>query len=128
VAHILIAEDSRQLRELLRCFLQSAGHTVVEAADGLEAVRLANQGPLDLLICDMFMPEMDGLEVIQELGQSCPGVPVLAVSGGAYGGKLDVLAVAEVLGAVVLPKPFGCADLLSRVDELLGAKAASEVV
>jgi len=121
VAHILLAEDINDLRILMRRFLESVGHTILEAEDGRQALRLAMLYPVDLFISDLFMPEVDGIEAISHFSRAQPGVPIIATSGGsAYGGTLSVLGAAKHLGADrILQKPFGRDALLAVVGELL---------
>ncbi len=123
---VLIADDYVVTRLLLRNVLEAEGHEVIEAADGAAALRLAAQAPVDLFLCDLFMPDVDGLEAIRRFRDSFPRVPVVALSGGAFGGSMDLLPVAAVLGADrVLRKPFVLTELQALLRELLGAQAAS---
>src|SRR6516225_6987889 len=93
MALVLVIDDTPQVRRLLRLTLEVAGHRVREAAD--------------LVFCDLFMPEMDGLETMRELRRLNPAVPVVALSGGSDI-AFDAPPVAVALGAaVVLRKPFG---------------------
>jgi Response regulator receiver domain len=79
----------------------------------------------NLVLCDLFMPGGDGLETIRELRSEFPDVKVVAMSGGALGGKLNLLPAAEFLGAVaVLPKPFKVATALAAVERGLDHSAA----
>src|SRR5205823_1481359 len=98
--------------ELLRRCLEDAGHTVLEAANGGDALHLAREETVDLFVCDLYMPEVDGIQAIREFRQAFPHVPVLAVSGGGRGDMLDILAMAQRLGAHrVLSKPFEHSEL-----------------
>ncbi len=79
---ILIAEDYDDTRSLIRMLLQSKGHHVVEAVNGLEAVEIASREPPDLILMDLNMPVLDGIEATRRL-RSLPetaGVPVVAVT------------------------------------------------
>jgi CheY-like chemotaxis protein len=107
MALVLVIDDTPQVRRLLRLTLEVAGHRVREAAGGKEALRLFGREPADLVFCDLFMPEMDGLETMRELRRLNPAVPVVALSGGSDI-AFDAPPVAVALGAaVVLRKPFG---------------------
>jgi CheY-like chemotaxis protein len=104
--------------------LEGAGFEVAEAA-GEQAVRAFRDSGADVVLCDMFMPDVDGLEVIRELRRDFPKATVIAMSGGGYGGSLDVLPVARQLGAAgVLYKPFGPAALLAAIDRVRPTCAA----
>lgn len=100
--------------------LVRAGHDVLEAPDGKVALSLLKEEAADLVICDLFMPEMDGVEVLRQLRRDYPNLRVVAISGGAYQGRVQLLDVAKALGAVaVLGKPFQPHQLLELVNDLL---------
>jgi CheY-like chemotaxis protein len=121
LARILIADDDDGLRRLLRCYLEGKGHEVSAAGDGGLALAQAHLWPPDLFLCDLFMAEVDGVEAIRAFRAAFPDVPVVAMSGAALGGRLDLLAAVEVLGAArVLAKPFSLDELGIILDELLG--------
>jgi CheY-like chemotaxis protein len=88
MAHILIFDDDRQLRSSIRIALEATGHHVVEAAHGEHGLRLQRQQPADLIICDIFMPENDGLQIIRELrrfGTACTTWPYKELTQPADG-------------------------------------------
>lgn len=117
---ILVIDDDAQVRVMLRWLLEGAGYEVVDAPDGQEGVRLFRQQPADLVITDIFMPEKDGLEVIQELTRDFPEVKIIAISGGGQTGKVDLLPHAEAFGALrTFQKPLDLRKLLNAVKELL---------
>jgi len=86
-----------------------------------DVVRAADVGPgADLLLCDLFMPDKDGLEVIRELRGEFPATPVVAMRGGGAGGALDLLPEALPLGASgVLYKPFDQVVALAAINRVL---------
>jgi len=95
------------------------GYEVLVVPNSLAAVRLCCEHAIDLVITDVFMPEKDGLEVIQELRAAAPRVKIIAISGGPGKGTWDVLDIARFLGANrVLSKPFTLPDLLALLTEL----------
>ncbi|MEP7153023.1 MAG: response regulator [Nitrospira sp.] len=115
---ILVIDNDDNVREFLRTTLSAAGYTVHEAANGRLGVRSFRKTPADLVITDLYMPECDGLEVIEALRRSHPRVKVLAISGAS--GTMGYLHVAQSLGAVsVLSKPFAPSALLTLVADLL---------
>ena len=121
MAKILVIDDDEGVRRSIGKVLVRAGHEVFEAPDGKVALTVLKDEPPDLVICDLFMPEMDGVEVLRELRRDYPDLPVVAISGGAYQGKVQLLDVAKGLGAVaVLKKPFQLQELLGVVNDLLG--------
>ena len=124
MATILVIDDEKGIRDLLRAYLEEVGHEVLEAPDGMEAMRGFDAGVVDLVITDVFMPEKDGIEVIMELRKRYPDALVLAISGGSSRGEIEVfLDSASRLGAArTLAKPFSGAQLLEKVEELLAAR------
>ena len=95
-----------------------------DAGDGIEGLRVAADRPVDLVITDVVMPEMEGIGLIRELRKLMPAVRILAISGGGRLGPEDYLAVAKAVGAdETLMKPFGRDRLLEAVDLLLDGEA-----
>jgi DNA-binding NtrC family response regulator len=121
MGRILIVEDDKAVRELLREILKRVGHDVVDAGNGKEAMALYKQSPADLIITNILMPEKEGLETIQELRREDPDIKIIAISGGGQIGPADYLEVARRFGALrTFSKPFDRKKLLKAVDELLG--------
>lgn len=120
MAKILVIDDDDTIRTLLCRMLERSGHQVLAAADGAQATDLFRQNPLDLIITDLFMPDREGLEIIQELRKNHPQVKIIAISGGGSIGGTSFLDIARLIGASrTLEKPFGSQALLSTVDEVL---------
>jgi len=121
VARILIADDEEDIRLLIKILLVRAGFDVVEAVDGQEAVEKAAEASPDLILLDIRMPRMTGLEALDVL-RAHPGtarIPVVLVS--AYAHDKDTRAVLEEKAVDYLTKPFLPHDLLGKVQTLLGA-------
>ncbi len=122
MAQILVVDDEPQLRALLRLILAREGHDVREAADGEGALQALEEAPADLVLCDLFMPERDGLETMRELARTRPALPVVVMSGGGRLALTGLLPVAAELGAAgTLPKPFDRRTLLDAVGRALGS-------
>jgi two-component system, chemotaxis family, chemotaxis protein CheY len=121
MARILIIDDQPQIRDNCREALEEAGHRVIVAADGREGVRLYRESPVDLVILDLYMPELDGLATIQELRRTTPRLLIIAMSGGgAIGQATSFLDVARALGAVrTFEKPIRLDELLAMVADVL---------
>ena len=114
------------VRTLARRVLEHGGHEVVEAGDGREALAAYRGRPADLVLCDMWMPGMDGLELLRALRREFPGVRFVAMSGGGIGGH-DALPTALELGAAeVLSKPFASAELRAVVERALAGLPTEE--
>lgn len=120
---ILFVDDDDQQRAASSVLLKRAGFDVAEASNGVAALSSLRAHPADLMVCDMFMPEKDGLETIRALRQEFPQIPVIGVSGGGLKGNIDVLHMARLLGAAeVLSKPFKPEVLIAAIQRLLAAR------
>ena len=123
---ILIVDDDARTRETLRRVLTSAGYDVHQASDGRRGLDFLQSTAVDLVILDIFMPELDGIVVITRMRKDFPNIPVLAVSGGGMLERNKTLEIAQLLGASdTLAKPFDKQTLLSMVEKLLGRSASS---
>ena len=117
---ILVVEDDESMRELLRLHLSSAGYAVETAEDAITAGYALLKAPPDLIVCDVSMPHMDGLELITALraDQAMPKVPVIFLTSDAEGeGRARQLGIAEYLS-----KPVRLEELLAAVYRQLPAK------
>lgn len=124
MARILVVDDEELARFTLREILEGAGHEVVEATNGNEALANQKAHPFDLIITDIIMPEKEGVETIIELKRDYPNLKIIAISGGGRTRNLDFLNLAEEFGAdKILPKPFSEQELLERVNECLSGQA-----
>lgn len=120
MARILVVDDDPAIRSVMRRCLALDGHDMEEAATGREALTVFRAAPVDLVITDLYMPDMDGLEFTRRLVQEFVGTKVVAMSGGALQRPADVLAVASQLGAMAtLVKPFSVAELRAVVQRAL---------
>ena len=118
MSSVLLIEDDDSLRDLLRITLIGAGYVVLEAMNGRQGVNTFRKTPTDLVVTDLYMPERDGLEVIEALRRTHPQVKLLAISGAS--GTMGYFPLAQSLGAVaVLQKPFSPSAFLDIVGRLL---------
>jgi len=121
MANILIVDDEKALRQGLVFVLVRLGHTVREAEDGQQALRLVAEQVPDLIITDIFMPEKDGIEIIREMRRLQPQLPLIAMSGGIQGDYDTFLKMATRLGVdATLSKPFSIQDFRATVEKVLG--------
>ena len=106
---ILIVDDDDALRESLSLILGAEGYSVLTAADGTEALRLVEDRPIDVVLCDLRMPGLDGFELIPQIARRIPGVPIILMS--AHG--TDDLAVEAIQRGAYdyLAKPFQPSDI-----------------
>jgi DNA-binding response OmpR family regulator len=116
MAKVLVIDDDAGLRATVGEMLALLGHQAVEAADGRKGIEAAEADPPDLVICDIFMPDCEGLATIRELRRTREDLPILAISGR----DSFYLKIAERLGAGAgLSKPFGIDQLGHWVNGLL---------
>ena len=121
MARILIIDDEDAIRATLRSVLELEGHEVVEAGNGREGLDRFRETSPDLVITDMIMPDMEGIETILELQTLNPTLAVIAMSGGGRTANMDFLKLAKKFGAsLLLRKPFKMTDLVAAVNQCLG--------
>jgi CheY-like chemotaxis protein len=118
---VLFVDDEGDVREIARVQLRAAGFEVVTAASGVEALALFDARRFDVVVTDLFMPERDGIELIQDLRAREPGLPIVAISG-ASPHHLTALEVAKELGAdATLHKPYGADELVRAIRRVVEA-------
>jgi two-component system, chemotaxis family, chemotaxis protein CheY len=119
---VLFVDDEPAVREIAALWLHAAGFDVVTAADGVSALRHFDAARFDVVVTDIFMPEVDGIELIQDLRRRRPELPVVAISGGGTYRDNSALIVASSLGAdAALLKPFDCGELVAVIRHAVGA-------
>jgi DNA-binding response OmpR family regulator len=124
VARILVVDDDEQMLDMITMVLSAKGHVVAVATDGHHAIQYHRAEPVELIVTDMVMPEMDGLEVARELRRISPDVPLIAMSGSGF--SEVYLEAAKMLGARnILPKPFPLVQLVALVEEVLADTRAA---
>ena len=123
-ATILLVEDEELLRAGVQEVLEIQGYKVITAPDGEQALACLAAEPIDLIITDLVMPKMDGVDFVKQLREIKPDLPVIVVSGSTrnimqrYG--IDSI---QVPGAnASLPKPFKSVDLIEQVRQLLASR------
>jgi DNA-binding response OmpR family regulator len=126
MSRILLIEDDPLVRTTLREYLVDVGHSVTEARDGKEGLRLVRLVDPELIITDLVMPEIEGMEVLMKLQEYRSTAKVIVISGGLRGSTTDFLKIAESLGASkVLAKPCTYESLMAAVNEVLPSSALS---
>ena len=104
---ILVVEDEPVIRELMAILLEEEGYTVVQAADGLEALETVARHPVDLVLSDVKMPRLDGAALAHQLRAQAPPLPVILMSA--------VYAEVDLPGVRFLRKPVNCEHLLDII-------------
>ena len=118
---ILLAEDDASMREYLQRALQRVGYEVEAVGDGSEALPLLEKERFDLLLTDIVMPEMDGIELAQRASEMAPEMRVMFITGFA---AVTLKAGKQVPQARVLSKPFHLRDLVLEVDRMFQSENA----
>lgn len=105
---------------MLERALTLAGHEVTVATNGRSALQILEAGAFDLVLTDIVMPEMEGLELIRTIRKQSPAPKIISMSGGGRGAADDYLELAKRFGAArTVEKPFNVNDLTAVVDEVL---------
>lgn len=125
MATILVADDDGHIREVVRFALESAGHRVVECADGRSAIEACEREAPDVAVLDIVMPELDGLDVCRHLRQSS-SIPIVFLS--SRDDELDRILGLEIGADDYIIKPFSPRELVARVKALLRRSGALPAV
>ena len=122
MAQILLVDDDDLARFAMCEVLKRAGHKVTEAGNGKLGLTAQASTDFDVIITDIIMPEVEGIEFIIKIREQSPNIPVIAVSGGGRVSQTDYLESAKELGATAtLSKPFSEDQLNEKVAECLAA-------
>lgn len=115
--HILVVDDEKAIRALLRLYLTEAGYTVAEASDGQAALSQVRQGGIDLVLLDLMLPEVDGLDVCRTLRDSNTYVPIIMIT--ARDDEASRVAGLEIGADDYVTKPFSPREVVARVRAVL---------
>lgn len=117
---VLIVDDERAIRVLLRTWLEEWGYEVLEATNGKDCLARYEQTPTDVIVLDIFMPEQDGLETMMKLYGQFHQVKILVITGGRWGPYPDVVKAATLIGKChVLEKPFDMETFRKALQKLV---------
>ena len=122
MVRILLAEDDDSMRTYLARALERSGYDVVAVASGVEALPHLAPHQFDLLLTDIVMPEMDGIELAQHAAQVAPDMRIMFITGFA---AVTLKAGKAVPQAKVLSKPFHLRDLVLEVERMFGSETVS---
>ena len=116
MATILIIDDDRMFREMLIRLLEKNGYDVLEADGGVSGLKQFQCASPDLVVCDLIMPDKEGIETIQEIQKINRSVPIIAVTGGGKVAPEIYLMLAEGMGAQkTFSKPFVSQEFLQAI-------------
>lgn len=124
MSKILIVDDEAAVRKMLRAMLRNEADEIIEAENGVEAKKICLSLDVDLMITDIVMPEKHGVDLVMELQEELPNLPIIAISGGGgVTGRFDYLEIANLMGASnILRKPFEANVLRAMVKDILEKK------
>jgi len=127
MSRVLLVDDEPAIRKVVRDALERDGHEVVAAIDGQEALERFEEGTFDLVVTDLAMPRVDGLELVKEIRRSS-AVPVLVLT--VRGEEREKVRLLDLGADDYVTKPFGVAELVARARALLrrGESARGPVV
>jgi len=128
MAEILILEDSKPLLRQFRRTLEEDGHTVIASEDGIIAYDRTVLAAVDVMITDLMMPQVNGIEAILQAKKFRPDLSIIAISGGGMAPEDDYLSACLDLGAsAVLQKPFEPETLVETLRNVLDSGNAEAV-
>lgn len=114
--HLLVVDDEVRIRSIIKKYAEFEGHTVTEAADGMEAVRLVRNSEFDIVIMDIMMPELDGFSACREIRKTSD-VPIIMLS--ARGEEYDKINGFELGIDDYVVKPFSPKELMLRIEAVM---------
>ena len=116
--NLLIIDDNKHIRDLISLYLKD-DFQIFTAPDGEKGLKIFFEKKIDIVISDMIMPLVDGIEVIQKIKNKNPSIPILAISGGGVKEGDDYLPLAKGFGVdSILHKPFTRKELISSIKQI----------
>lgn len=123
---ILVIDDDPAILRMIEIMLENTGYQCQCFSSAQEGLTSLDHSAAHLIITDIIMPEMEGIELILNARATFPNLPIIAISGGGRSHRMDVLHLAQQLGAAaVLPKPFTRVELLAAIEKTIGPPAAT---
>lgn len=121
MARLLVVDDDKRVRQMLRQMLEFEGYQIAEAANGEQAIHVYRSDRCDMVILDIIMPVKEGISTLTELQKLDPEVKIIAISGGDRFAPQGYLETAELAGAqYTFSKPVERKELLTAIRSLLG--------
>lgn len=113
VAHVLVVEDDELIRAIFVDIIKSKGYSVLEASNGQEALKILSTRPINIIVTDMKMPVMDGMQLLRQVKKSYPDVPLIVITGfdSEYREQDAMAAGADAY----ITKPFKVEDVASSL-------------
>lgn len=120
---ILVVDDDSEIRDVIHVYLRNEGYRVLEATDGMEALKIINANPVNLAILDVMMPNMDGIKTCLKIRETSK-IPIIMLS--AKEGDMDKIAGLTTGADDYVTKPFNPLELMARVKAQLRRQALNE--
>ena len=121
MANILVLDDNETLLEVISDTLEPTEHSVTPSKNSYYVDRLLNEQDYDLVVTDIIMPDKEGIEIIMHIKRHHPNIKIIAMTGKKMGDSLDLLDIAENIGAnATLSKPFTPQELIDLITKILG--------
>jgi two-component system response regulator ResD len=124
MSRVLVVDDDDTIASVVIGYLERSGHTASRVADGVSALKAVDADPPDLIVLDIMLPELDGLEVCRRVRASRPDLPIIMLT--ALGEAEDRIAGLEVGADDYVTKPFSPRELVLRIDSVLRRSAPSK--
>ncbi|MBI5233871.1 MAG: response regulator [Deltaproteobacteria bacterium] len=115
---ILVIDDENSIRNVLRIHLSSAGYSVITASNGRDGLEAASAEDIDLVMCDLKLPDMSGIDIINILKVRSPDMPIIAISGFIDENLIE--EVKKTSAVEYLKKPFQKQEVISLVKKVIG--------
>ncbi len=124
---ILLIDDKQEHLDLISDLLDPLGHLIYMANDGIQGLARFNEVSPELIICDIYMPGKDGIELISDLRRINPNIKIISMSGGQVHNRADMLKTARLLGVnKTFEKPFNLELFYSCVEDLLSDELSTK--
>ena len=124
MARVLVIDDSDVVRALLAALLRAQGHETGVAAGGDAGLASFREAGADLVLCELFLRGLDGLDVLRRLREAAPGVRFVLMAAAGAAQRADLARTAGLLGVGLLLKPFALCEVADAVRHALGAEGA----
>ena len=121
---IAIVDDEEKIRDMIKSYLHNEGYEMIEAKDGMEALQLLENHPIDLMLLDVMMPKMDGLQVLRDIRMNRKKLPVIMLT--AKSEEIDMLLGLEMGADDYMTKPFSMRELAARTRAVLRRSSSDE--
>lgn len=120
MAKVMVVDDDVAIRHALNKVLVADGHEVLEESDAKSALRHFTGDPVDLVLSDVYMPDMDGIQFLMRVREAFPEARIIMMSGGGHLPATSVLEAATALGADrVVKKPFSSTEIREAIRDVL---------